>query len=387
MASGEPVSAASDASGGVWVGTLLGLARLRPSKAVDQGAPQVWITAVDAGGRAVPVSDIGEAGVDNIVIPHSRNQLRVNFVAIGERLRYRYKLEGLEHDWSPLTNEHALTFSQTAPGSYRLLIQAVNPSGAISRPASVSFAVQPAFYSRWWFESIIGALVILVAYFFHAARVRHLVELQKVRLRIAHDLHDDIGASLSQVAVLSEVALTKLDSGHPASEPLTRIAEASREMVDSISDIVWAINPKRDSLTDLLNRIRRFANDVLTTRNIQVRFRLPSDLKMRLMADVRRQIYLIFKEGIHNIARHATCTEVQLEIHVDSSLLTMKLSDNGCSFYDGIPLNGHGLESMRQRAASIGGTVQLQRTSYGTSLLLQVPLERGTPVLELSARE
>jgi len=220
--------------------------------------------------------------------------------------------------------------------------------------------------------------VILVAYLFHAARVRHFVELQKVRLRIAHDLHDDIGASLSQVALPSEIALTKLDSGHAAAEPLARIAETSREMVDSISDIVWAINPKRDSLTDLLNRIRRFANNVLTARDVQVRFRLPSDLRMRLMADVRRQIYLIFNEGIHNIARHATCTEAEVEIHIDSSLLTMKLSHNGCSFTDGIPLNGHGLESMRQRAATIGGTVKFHRTSSGTSLHLEVPLEKIT---------
>lgn len=359
------------------MGTLLGLARLRPSKPVAQGAPQVWITAVEAGGKALPVSDVGQAGIDDVVIPHSQNQLRVNFVAVGERLRYRYKLEGLDQDWSPLTDQHALTFSQTAPGSYRLLIQAVNTAGAIGRPASVRFDVQPAFYSRWWFESIIGALVILVAYFFHRARVRHLVELQQMRLRIAHDLHDDIGASLSQVAVLSEVALTKLDSGHAAAEPLARIAETSREMVDSISDIVWAINPKRDSLTDLLNRIRRFANDVLTARDVQVKFRLPSDLRMRLMADVRRQIYLIFKEGIHNIARHATCTEAEVEISIDSSQLTMKLSDNGCSFSDDIPLNGHGLESMRQRAATLGGTVQLHRTSRGTSLLLEVPLENA----------
>jgi signal transduction histidine kinase len=253
----------------------------------------------------------------------------------------------------------------------------VNAAGAIGRPASVQFEVQPPFYSRWWFESIIGALVILVAYFFHAARLRHLLELQQVRLRIAHDLHDDIGASLSQVAVLSEVALTKLDSRHAAAEPLARIAETSREMVDSISDIVWAINPKRDSLTDLLNRIRRFANDVLTARDVQVRFRLPSDLRMRLMADVRRQIYLIFKEGIHNIARHATCTEAEVEISIDSSQLTMKLSDNGGSFSDDIPLNGHGLESMRQRAATLGGTVQLHRSSLGTSLLLQLPLDKA----------
>jgi signal transduction histidine kinase len=98
---------------------------------------------------------------------------------------------------------------------------------------------------------------------------------------------------------------------------------------------------------------------------------------MRLMADVRRQIYLIFKEGVHNIARHATCTEAEIEISVDASQLTMKLSDNGSSFHDDIPLNGHGLESMRQRAASIGGSVQLHRTPGGTSLFLQVPIENA----------
>jgi len=264
-----------------------------------------------------------------------------------------------------------------APGGYRLLVQAVNAAGVSGTPAVVAFEVEKPFYLQWWFELAALAVISLSAYGLHTARVRQIVALQKVRSRIALDLHDDIGASLSQIAILSELSLKRLESKHPAAEPLERIAEASREVVDSISDIVWAINPKRDRLADLLHRIRRFANDVLTGLQIGVRFRLPSEAQddLHLEPDTRREIYLICKEGINNIARHSNCTEVQVEVRVEGGEFLLRLSDNGSGFTGNAPVHGNGLESMQQRARNIGGTLEFTREeSPGTTLVLKAPL-------------
>src|SRR5262249_13841024 len=157
---------------------------------------------------------------------------------------------------------------------------------------------------RPWFLALAAATVAAAAYALHRYRLARLVELERVRLRIAVDLHDDIGASLSQIAVLSEGARRRVAGG--LGPPLAGLPAASRGVVAAMSDIVWAINPQRDSLDDLTPRARRFANDVLAARGIRVSFAAPGDGAVRRVGlDVRRQLFLVFKEAVNNIARHA----------------------------------------------------------------------------------
>lgn len=219
------------------------------------------------------------------------------------------------------------------------------------------------------------------------SREERLRELERVRTRIATDLHDDIGSSLTQIVILSEVAQASLN-GHdtPVAEPLTKITNVSNELVEAMSDIVWAINPKKDHLSDLVQRMRRFASDIFSACQIHFTLRAPhTESDIQLGANVRRELFLIFKESVNNIARHSGCTEAGIEFYAESGSLVLKLSDNGKGFDvkaasagTRYSKGGNGLVSMRRRAEELGGSFEINsQPGAGTSIILRVPLGQG----------
>jgi signal transduction histidine kinase len=223
-----------------------------------------------------------------------------------------------------------------------------------------------------------AAVAAAMIYWLHHYRVMRLLELERVRTRIATDLHDDIGSSLSQIAILSEVANRQVDrTQSQLAEPLADIAGISRELVDSMSDIVWAIDPERDQLGDLVHRMRRFASDVFSPQDIRLVFQSPADEQdLQMGADLRRQIFLIFKESVHNVLRHSGATEVSIDFRVEHGWLNLKVTDNGRGF-DFVPdHDGHGLRSMRERAQSVGGGIEVSSSPQGTAVALRVPVGR-----------
>ena len=212
------------------------------------------------------------------------------------------------------------------------------------------------------------------------SREERLIELERVRKRIATDLHDDIGSSLTQISILSEVARQRV--GHndsPLTKPLSMIAAASRELVDSMSDIVWAINPQKDHLSDLQQRMRRFASDVFTARNIDFRFRAPdAETDIQLGANIRREVFLIFKESINNMVKHSGCTRADIEFSLGNDHLYLRLTDNGQGFDAARDNDGHGLMSMSDRAKGLGAELEIiSHPDSGTTIILQVPLTQG----------
>ena len=156
------------------------------------------------------------------------------------------------------------------------------------------------------------------------------------------------------------------------------IASASHELVGSMSDIVWAINPQKDHLSDLVQRMRRFASEVLEARNIELRFRAPgSDQDVRVGASIRREVFLVFKESVNNLARHSHCREADIEFSLENDTLALRLRDDGRGFDPSRESDGHGLVSMRERARAIGGLLELTSApDQGTTITLQVPLDQ-----------
>jgi len=214
-------------------------------------------------------------------------------------------------------------------------------------------------------------------------RVSRLIELERVRMRIATDLHDDIGAGLSRIAILSEVGGQRLGTGDlRGREHMTVIAGASRELLDSMSDIVWAINPRKEHLKDLIQRMRRFASDLLSGRNIAFRFHAPEgEQDPRLGADLRRELFLIFKESINNLVRHSSATEVEIDLGIDRRTLSLRVQDNGRGFDPALnsqaESEGNGLRNMRARAVRLGGELEISSApGEGTTVSLRVPLTR-----------
>jgi len=225
-----------------------------------------------------------------------------------------------------------------------------------------------------------------VTHLIYRYHTRRLIELERVRTRIATDLHDDIGASLSKIAILSDVAGQELSTmrDSPVAAPLAQIADTSRDCVDAMSDIVWAVNPQRDHLSDLTQRMRRFAEDLLDAKNIDFTIRSSLDDKdVPLGADLRREVYLIFKECINNLVKHSGCTEAAVVFSVGGPWLVVSITDNGKGFEpasngNASGMGGHGLSSMQRRANALGGSLEIDSgASRGTNVTLKVPIRQG----------
>jgi PAS domain S-box-containing protein len=209
------------------------------------------------------------------------------------------------------------------------------------------------------------------------SREARAIELERVRKRIASDLHDEIGSSLTQISLLSEVVNQRV-AGHDGSvaQPLAMIANSSRELVDAMSDIVWAINPQKDHLSDLTQRMRMLTSEVSTVGGINIRFCAPDvDDDLALGANLRREVFLIFKESINNIVKHSNATEAEVEFRVDRNQLSLEVRDNGVGFDPAEESEGHGLVSMQGRANDMGGRLEMQSSvGKGTTMTLVVPL-------------
>jgi PAS domain S-box-containing protein len=209
------------------------------------------------------------------------------------------------------------------------------------------------------------------------SREERIAEIERVRRRIAADLHDDIGSSLTQISILSEVVRQRM--GEPDASvagPLAYIGRASSELIDSMSEIVWAINPQRDRLSELVHRIRRFAADTFTARNIAFKLDLPgADDDVRLEGNLRRELFLIFKESINNVVRHSECSEAEIAMKLAGTHLEYSIHDNGCGFDPDGASEGHGLASMRSRARGIGAAFELKSApGEGTRIRISVLL-------------
>jgi signal transduction histidine kinase/streptogramin lyase len=377
---GGIVVACRDSQGAIWFGGEQGLARVIPEPDRAHQPPNVLLTGVRAGGIAETVSEFGEPTVAPLELSSSQTQVSVDFIglgaSLGEDLKYQYQFEGAS-DWSAPIVQRTVDFANLAPGSYHFFVRAINSDGLFSEtPASFAFTIASPIWKRWWFIALATMLTCGIAYAAYRYRVAQLIKLERVRMRIATDLHDDIGSSLSQIAILSEVARHDLRDGSAAGEPLSVIAQTSRELVDSMSDIVWAINPKRDSLRDLVQRMRGFATDVLTAKDIDFEFNAPENSEsLKLDTDVRREVFLIFKESVNNIVRHSQSEKADIRFGLRQGSLVLQVIDWGKGFDTDLESGGHGLFSMRQRARNIDGDLSITSVrGRGSTVTLRVPL-------------
>jgi signal transduction histidine kinase len=388
LAHGVIVSAIRDKNGALWFATTQGLSKL--TVAADRAAtkPRVLITDLRIGGAAYPVSQLGEGHISQLELTPSQNQLQVEFVGLdnepGAMVRYSYKLEAADAAWSPPRSQRVVNYAALTGGKYRFLVKAVTSEGVESAaPAEVDFTVLPPIWKRWWFQALALAIAIAIVFAAHRYRVAQMVNLERMRTAIATDLHDDIGASLSQIAILSEVARVGGNGKGRPGEPLERVATLARELVDSMGDIVWSIRSEPHGMESLIRRMREFALDLLDSQGIEFELRTPQtgeDVQLSLQA--RRQLFLMFKECIHNAARHSRCTRVLAELKVVDREVLLTVEDNGVGLSPGEKSpsrnGGTGIPSMRRRAESLGGGMDMtSKPGEGCSVAIHVPTRRG----------
>ena len=375
-ADGLPVSSVEvahrDRNNDLWFATPNGLSRFSPEPKRERQPPKTLITSLRLDGVELPVSILGESSFPTLELASEQRQITIDFIGLGadlgEKLGYEYRLGN--SDWVR-SSERSVNFANLSPGKYQFEVRAETADRIYGAPATVTFTIAAPLWQRPWFILLFLALVAGMLYIAYKDRLRRLVAVERMRTRIATDLHDDIGSNLTKISILSEVAQRRFPA-NSGNDLLQKIAEASRESVSSMSDIVWAINPKKDSLLDLSRRMRQYAQETLEQRRIEFELDAsPAIEKLKLNADTRRNIYLIFKEALNNIVRHANADDVKIALRSEAGELVLLISDNGSGFETSGEFDGNGLESIRRRAVELGGHLTVTScVGKGTSIIV-----------------
>jgi signal transduction histidine kinase/ligand-binding sensor domain-containing protein len=372
--------------GSLWFGTPSGPSRYLPETPRIEAPPPIFLSAVRIGGVPTPLPPLGLHDFAGLKLPAERNQLEVRFIGIsfayGAGLRYQYKQEGSAADWSEPRAERSVLLGNLAPGKYRFLFRAVTPDNVVSpSPASLSFTLLPPYWQRWWFVLLVASAAAAVGWSLHHAQAARLLELERVRTRIAADLHDDLSSSLSRISILSELGRRRMtDPEAMEATILDQIGETARELIEATGDIVWAIDMRRGDLESLLARIRRFAGDLLEARGVSVLFAgPPRAAEISLRPEMKRELYLVLKEALHNVGKHAQAKKVWIEVVTSGRELVAEVRDDGIGFAadggSGNGYSGNGLRNLRERAARLGGTLAVDSTpGEGTRVRLSLRL-------------
>ena len=303
-----------------------------------------------------------------------------------KQTRFSYLLEGSGNkSWSSPSTDAAINFVNLPPGEYILRTKAIFLHGLYPDTESTfSFTIRPPWWKTWWFKSLLG--LVIVGLFLLALRfyINRKLELQRVmlekkqaiekeRTRIATDMHDDLGAGLSQIKFLSEAIGMKRQRHLSIEEEVSSIRSFSDEMIDKMGEIVWALNEKNDTLSDLLSYTRSYAVEYLTQNGIGCRVEEPDNIPQDYVSsEARRNIYLTVKESLHNIVKHAQATEVFIKIEI-TNWLTIQIFDNGIGINNTSPSPwGNGLINMRNRIKELKGVFHIENKD-GTVVTIRVP--------------
>jgi signal transduction histidine kinase/ligand-binding sensor domain-containing protein len=370
---------ARDGAGTLWFSDQYGLSRLERRPERPAHLPKARVRDVRIAGEVVPLPANGTTLAGRITIPADRRRVSVEYFAVhhgpGPPPRFQYRLEGADAEWSAPTSDRSVQYAHLAPGRYRFLVRTIGEEGTPSdAPASVPLRLLAPIWQQAWFLGLCAGAAGALGYAGYRLRVRRAVAFERIRTRIATDLHDDIGSSLSQISILSQLAHRQAaEAGGRPPVTLERITALSGELIDAMSDVVWAISPRSDTVAALVHRMRRFASELFADGAAELKLTLPDGDEAPVDPDVRRQLYMVFKESLHNVRRHAAARRVSVELRRESGGWALCVEDDGRGFDTRRESEGHGLRSMRRRAERLGGTLTLRSSGQGTRLELTLP--------------
>lgn len=307
--------------------------------------------------------NIDTDNITSLTIPYNNAFVKFEFALsnyfMPKTNSFKYKLNGLHSDWRVLKETNELSFTHLPPGEYALEVRASTDDGNWNiNTMTLPIRVKQIFYKRWWFLTSLLVFSASFLFFLRKYELDHIKKMEQLRLKISRDLHDELGSSLTGIAIKSDLLLEKIDF-KSKKEVLSEISELSRNAVDSLSDIVWAIDARNNSIQDLSDRMESILYQFLSPLNITCTFQnLQTSKPLQLDQDHRQHIFLIFKEAITNIMKHSNATHVDVSITKENNYLKLKIKDNGTIITKrNRNLNGNGIKNMKLRAKKIKGNI------------------------------
>ena len=375
----------ADRHGDLWFGTRRGLSRLTPRPdAASPGHPGVHRSRRGRG-RGATAGVLRRANRHRAQVQPGNRRVEISYASPaltpGAAPLYTVRLKNLDKDWSPPTSDRTITYVNLETGSYKFEVRGIMEGRASDVAATVSFTVMAPLWRRSWVQALAAIAVVGLLYGGYHLRVSRLLALERVRARIATDLHDDLGARLSRISILSEVAARRVGSDAASAERLLAdMGDTARSLLEAAADITWSVDPRHDQLGSLAARIRRFAADMLDGQNIQWTFDTDGDgAAIKLTLEHRRHILLLFQEAVNNVVRHAAARRVVLSLRVAGNQLVAVIKDDGRGFERATGTSasgqGNGLTNMARRAHELGGVLVVRSApGEGTEVSLSTPL-------------
>jgi len=346
--------------------------------------PPVYITSVLINGQR-------QKTFNNLNLASDQNTITFDFIGIINREEknssYLYRLLKSDKKWNLLKQRNSVTYASLRPGNYMFQVAAINSSNIKSiQPAEVTFKINAPIYLQWWFITTLLIILILSLILTTKLRINRLLEIEKVRTRIAADLHDEIGSGLTKIAILSEYALqdenkegitsdNKLAS-NSEDNSVERVGKIARNLVDSMMDVIWAIDPKYDSLQDFVFNFKNYAYEVCEAKNIKLQIETKGTENIKVNSQIKRCLQLISKEALNNALKYSRCSIIVYSLSVKSKNIYLIIEDNGVGFDSEKTKYGRGILNMTKLVNELSGSFKSKtEMGEGTKILIIIPLK------------
>ncbi len=318
----------------------------------------------------------------DIHLKYSQNRLDFDFVAPyfgnANKIKYRYRLQGLDTGWIMNGNSNTARFHALQPGSYEFRAAAsINGVDWFESNEKISFSISPPFWRTGWFYTGVILLIGLGIYSLYRYQLNKKLEVERLRMGIARDLHDDIGSAVSNIHIISSMAMKKQQGNGNAGQVFGKIKESSKAILENMQDIVWAINPENDTLEQVLAKMKEFAGELCESAGIEYEFDTDKSLEtIKLTVNKRKDLYLVFKEAMNNAVKYSGGTMIRISLLKRSNgWLTLIINDNGKGFVNNEIHLGNGLRNMRERAKEVNGQIHIESgNGKGTQVELNIPI-------------
>ena len=351
------------------------ITQTQPIEEKSKKSPDVFITNLLING--VPDSKISAVS-NNFSLAPEQNNLTIEYSAITFKnaadVRYQYMLEGADNDWNILSDRGFVEFASLRPGKYTFKVRTamVGTPDEAGGETSLTFRIRSPYYQTVWFYLLITVAIASLLYTFYQYRINHLIRMERLRTRIASDLHDDIGSTLSSISLISEMAGRKETEAEMA-KAWSKVGMDSRDVLNSMDDIIWSVNPKNDSLIYLTVRLREYAIPLCESKNITFNMHVDEVIhSLKLEMDERRDVYLICKESINNAVKHSGCSQLTVVFAATHKRLEITITDNGCGFDPSVRRSRNGVTNMERRAKQTGMAFSVKSAkNSGTTITLK----------------
>lgn len=378
----QPGSAAMFKNGRIAFGNTRGFVSFHPDEITDAGIPaDVTITGFRVLNDNMSVDSLFQKG-GAVRLKNSQNYFLIRFASlsnvINNRPVYYYKLAGVDKEWVESSGQEAI-YTYLPGGKYTFMVKCVSPDGIPSRGIT-AFTIRIArpYYLQWWFIIVASGITAGIIYYIYLLRMRRRNERELIRNRIARDLHDDMGSTLSTINILSSMAKTRIaDDPQATGQYISKISDNSQRMMEAMDDIVWAIKPDNDNMQKITARMREFATGILEAKDIEVGFKADEKINdIKLNMETRRDLFLLFKEAVNNAAKYSHCSKCSIHITLHQKRLLLTIADNGIGFDVMKADSGNGLSNMQKRAEAIKGRISVQsKPGEGTKVTVNIPVQ------------